>query len=120
MVLGWVQLGLMLSAVAGGLIPHHVFERFFGPSPGGLMLTLGFATVVEVCSEGSAPLAYEMYRHTGALGNAFAFLMGGVVTDYTELAAMWTVVGRRTVLWMLAVTLPLVILTGLILNMLSV
>ena len=117
MVLGWVQLGLVLSAVLGAAIPHQTFMRWLGPSPLGLLLTLAFATVMEVCSEGTSPLAFELYRHTGALGNAFAFLMGGVVTDYTELAAVWTAVGRRTVIWMLLITLPLVIAVGLILNL---
>ena len=117
MTLGWVQLGLVLSSVAGAWVPHHVFERFLGRSVLGLALTLLAATVVEVCSEGTAPLAYELYRHTGALGNAFAFLMGGVVTDYTELGAVWKTIGRRTVLWILAVTLPLVVAAGLLLNL---
>ena len=116
MTLGWVQFGLVLSAVLGAAMPHHLFERFFGPSPGGLLLTMALAAVVEVCSEGTAPLAYELYRHTGALGNAFAFLMGGVVTDYTELGALWVNIGCRTVLWLLAVTLPLVLVIGLLLN----
>jgi uncharacterized membrane protein YraQ (UPF0718 family) len=116
MVIGWYQLGLLLSALAGGLVPHHAVERFFGPTPGGLLLTLGAATLIEVCSEGTAPLTYELYRHTGALGNAFAFLMAGVVTDYTELAAVWKAIGRRTVLWLLAVSLPLVFTLSLILN----
>jgi uncharacterized membrane protein YraQ (UPF0718 family) len=120
MVLGWVQLGLLLSSVVGTFVPHHIFERFLGPSAGGLLLTLLGAAVIEVCSEGTAPLAYELYRHTGALGNAFAFLMGGVVTDYTELAALWVNIGRRTVLWILAVTLPLVVIAGLLLNQLGV
>jgi uncharacterized membrane protein YraQ (UPF0718 family) len=65
---------------------------------------------------GSAPIAFELYRHTGALGNAFAFLMGGVVTDFTELGALWTNIGRRTVFWLLAVTLPLVLGAGWLLN----
>ena len=81
-----------------------------------LLLTMALAAVVEVCSEGTAPLAYELYRHTGALGNAFAFLMGGVVTDYTELGALWVNIGRRTVLWLLTVTLPMVLVIGLLLN----
>jgi hypothetical protein len=117
MVLGWVQLGLVLSAVAGTLVPHGMFERWFGPTPLGLVLTLLLAAVIEVCSEGTAPLAFELYRHTGALGNAFAFLMGGVVTDYTELGAVWMIIGRRTVLWILLVTLPLVLALGLVLNL---
>jgi len=116
MVMGWVQLGLVLSAVLGTVVPHHVFERFLGPSALGLALTLAAAALIEVCSEGTAPLAYELYRHTGALGNAFAFLMGGVVTDYTELAVVWTAIGRRTVGWFLAITLPLVVVIGWLLN----
>jgi uncharacterized membrane protein YraQ (UPF0718 family) len=117
MVLGWVQLGLVLSALAGSLIPHSVFERFLGPSVGGMLLTLLVAAVIEVCSEGTAPLSFELYRHTGALGNAFAFLMGGVITDYTELAALWANIGKRTVLWLLVITLPLVIVLGIVLNL---
>ena len=117
MMLGWVQFGLVLSALLGGMVPHTVFVRFLGPSIGGLVLTLVGAAVIEVCSEGTAPLAFELYRHTGALGNAFAFLMGGVVTDYTELAVLWTVIGRRTTVWMVLITLPLVLVTGLVLNL---
>ena len=97
-------------------INEYVSLSFFF-ALGGLVLTLAAATVVEVCSEGTAPLAYELYRHTGALGNAFAFLMGGVVTDYTELGAVWKTIGRRTVLWILAVALPMVFAVGLLLNL---
>lgn len=120
MTLGWVQLGLVLGSVLGLWVPHHVFEQWMGPTPAGLACTLGAASIIEVCSEGTAPLAYELFRHTGALGNAFAFLMAGVITDYTELAAVWTTIGRRTVLWLLAVALPLVFGLGLILNLLRV
>ncbi len=116
MIVGWVQLGLLLSALLGAFVPHHVFMDWLGPTAGGLGLTLLVATVLEVCSEGTAPLAFELYRHTGALGNAFAFLMAGVVTDYTELGALWTSIGRRTVLWLLAVTLPLVAVAGWVIN----
>ncbi len=116
MVLGWLQLGLILSAVIGAVVPHHAFIRWLGPTPGGLALTLAAATAIEVCSEGSAPIAFELYRHTGALGNAFAFLMAGVVTDFPELGALWTVVGRRTVFWLLIVSLPLVLALAAVLN----
>ena len=117
MTLGWVQLGLVLSALIGGLVPHTFFERFLGGSMAGLLLTLLAAAVIEVCSEGTAPLAFELYRHTGALGNSFAFLMGGVVTDYTELAVLWKMIGRRTVLWIMVVALPMVLVVGMLLNL---
>lgn len=116
MVLGWTQLGLVLSSALGALVPQAFFANHFNASFSGIILTMSLAAVIEVCSEGTAPLAFELYRQTGAFGNAFAFLMGGVVTDYTELGALWNTIGRRTVLWLLAVTLPLVLIVGLILN----
>ncbi|MBI3616496.1 MAG: permease [Candidatus Omnitrophica bacterium] len=119
MVLFWVALGFTLSAVMGTTIPHSWWHRFVGPTILGLLTTLGIATAVEVCSEGTAPLAVELYRQTGALGNAFTFLMAGVVTDFTELSVVWTNLGRKTVGWLLVVTLPQVFLLGMLMNWLG-
>jgi len=117
MVLFWVALGFTLSAVLGAAVPEGWWGRFLGPHVAGLLATLGIATVMEVCSEGTAPLAVELFRQTGALGNAFAFLMGGVVTDFTELSLLWANLGRKVVGWFLVVTLPQVLLWGIIMNL---
>ena len=117
MVVFWVAMGFTLSAVLGTVVPHGWWHRWVGPNALGLLITLGIATAVEVCSEGTAPLALELYRQSGALGNAFAFLMGGVVTDFTELSILWSNVGRRTVFWVLVVTLPQVLVVGYLLNL---
>lgn len=116
MVLGWVQFGLILGVVLGTTVPHHVFTQYFGASISGLAMTLLAATVIEVCSEGSAPLAFELFRQTGALGNAYVFLMAGVVTDFTELAALWSNIGRKTVFWLLITALPLTVVVGWAMN----
>ena len=116
MVLPWVLLGVLLAGLAAAFIPQNIFQNYLGPTWLGLMVTLASATVLEVCSEGTSPLALELYRQTGALGNAFVFLMAGVVTDYTEIGLIWKNVGRKTALWMLAVSLPQVILLGWLLN----
>ena len=117
MVLFWVSLGFTFSSVLGAVIPIHWWSRFFGPTFLGLLATLGVAMVIEVCSEGTAPIAVELYRQTGALGNAFGFLMGGVVTDFTELSLLWANLGRKAVGWYLLVTLPQVFLWGMVLNL---
>ena len=117
MVLGWVLVGILLASFAGAFIPPHIFHRFFGPTFTGLLVTMALATLLEVCSEGTSPLAFEIYKQTGAFGNAFAFLMGGVVTDYTEIGLVWINLGKRTALWMLAVTLPQVLLLGWLFNL---
>jgi len=119
MVLLWVLVGMVLGALASAVVPPHVFDRFFGPTLLGLGMTMVAATILEVCSEGTAPLAFELYRQTGAFGNAFVFLMGGVVTDFTEIALVATYLGKRTAIWMLIIALPQVLVLGWFLNHLA-
>jgi uncharacterized membrane protein YraQ (UPF0718 family)/YHS domain-containing protein len=116
MVLWWVISGILIASFAGAYIPVHFFHRFMGPTLSGLIVTLALATVIEVCSEGSSPLAFEIYRQTKALGNSFVFLMAGVATDYTEIGLLWTNVGRRTALWLPVVTVPQIVILGYIAN----
>jgi uncharacterized membrane protein YraQ (UPF0718 family) len=116
MVLPWILVGILLGGLVSTFVPEHIFHHYFGPTLLGLLVTLALATVLEVCSEGTSPLAFTIYRETGAFGNAFAFLMGGVVTDVTEIGLVWKNLGPKTALWMLAISLPQVILLGWILN----
>ena len=116
MVLWWILLGVFLASIAGAYIPVHFFHQFMGPTIAGLLVTLALATVIEVCSEGSAPLAFEIYRQGGALGNSFTFLMAGVATDYTEIGLLWTNVGRRVALWLPLVTVPQILILGYLFN----
>ncbi|MDD4954280.1 MAG: permease, partial [Candidatus Omnitrophica bacterium] len=116
MVLWWIVLGIMIASIAGAYIPVHFFHKFMGPTVLGLLVTLSLATIIEVCSEGTSPLAFEIYRQTGALGNSFVFLMAGVATDYTEIGLLWTNVGRRTALWMPVVCVPQILVLGYLAN----
>ncbi len=117
MILVWLLIGMLLASFSAAFIPAHIFQNYFGPSLMGLLITMAAATILEVCSEGTAPLSFEIYKQTGALGNSFAFLMGGVVTDYTEIGIVWSRLGPRTALWMLLLTLPQVFLMALLLNL---
>ena len=116
MVLPWVLLGVVLAGALSVFIPKEFLSRFFGPTLLGLLLTLASATVIETCSEGSAPLAFELYRSTGAFGNSFVFLMAGVITDYTEIGLLWVNIGKRTALWMILLTVPQVLFLGFLFN----
>ncbi|MBD3271910.1 MAG: YHS domain-containing protein, partial [Elusimicrobia bacterium] len=95
MVVWWILIGITIASVAGAYVPDEIFSNYMGPTIIGLVVTLAVATVIEVCSEGSAPMAFEIFRQTGALGNSFVFLMAGVVTDYTEIGLIWHNVGRK-------------------------
>lgn len=116
MVLGWITLGVVLASLIQAYVPTHVFRSYFGPNFLGLLATLGFASVLEVCSEGTAPLAFEIYRQTRALGNSFVFLSAGVITDYTEIGLVWTNLGKRTALWMMGVGIPQILILGYLFN----
>lgn len=116
MVLWWILIGVMAAALIGAFVPEHLFMRYLGPDTGGILLTLLFATVIEVCSEGTSPIAFEIYAKTGVFGNPFVFLMAGVATDYTEIGLLWANIGRRTALWLPAVTVPQIVVLGLVMN----
>jgi len=70
----------------------------------GLIFTLIAATIIEVCSEGSTPLAADLLTRAKSPGNSFAFLMAGVSTDYTEIM----VLREATRSWKIALFLPLI------------
>ncbi len=121
MVLRWVFFGVVIAAVLRGMMDAEMFREWFGPSMIGLGLTLIAATIIEVCSEGSTPIAADILTRAHAPGNSFSFLMAGVSTDYTEIMSL----KERTKSWKIAlflplVTLPQVIVIGIILNQLSV
>ena len=116
MVLWWVLIGMGIASLAGAYIPTALFENYMAPTLAGLFVTLVLATVIEVCSEGSSPMAFEIFRQTGAFGNSLVFLMAGVATDYTEIGLLWHNVGRRVAIWLPIVTVPQIILLGIVAN----
>lgn len=118
MTFSWILIGAVLASLSAAYVPHHLFQHYFGPTLFGLAVTLVASAILEVCSEGTSPIAFEIYRQTKAFGNSFAFLMGGVSTDYTEIGLLWKNLGPRTALWMLGITLPQVIVIGWIYNQL--
>lgn len=110
MILRWIFFGVVLAASIRAFLPPETFGTLFGPTLTGLGLTLAVATVLEVCSEGSTPIAADILTRASAPGNAFAFLMAGVATDYTEIMGL----KETTRSWKIALFLPLVTLPQVI------
>lgn len=103
MVLRWMLFGVLLASAIRAWVPTDVFSTYFGPTMIGLFFTVVAATIIEVCSEGSTPIAADLLNRAGAPGNSFAFLMTGVSTDYTEIMVIRDV----TKSWKIALFLPL-------------
>lgn len=104
MVVRWILFGVLLASIIRAVIDVSVFQDYFGPTLIGLLFTLLAATIIEVCSEGSAPIAADLLTRANAPGNSFAFLMAGVSTDYTEIM----VLKDATRSWKIALFLPLI------------
>jgi|TARA_Y100000310_G_scaffold238535_1_gene241941 hypothetical protein len=116
MVVWWILIGMILASFARAFVSHEFFAKYMGPTLLGLVVTLVIATIIEVCSEGSAPMAFELFKQTGAFGNSFAFLMVGVATDYTEIGLIWSNIGKKTALWLPVITVPQIIVLGYLFN----
>jgi uncharacterized protein len=118
MIIKWLLFGTILAAAMRSFIPADIFQDWFGPTVAGLFVTVIVATIIEICSEGSAPVAGELFTQAGAPGNAFAFLMAGVATDYTEILAIREFTKSWKIAFLLpAITVPQVLFIGWIMNM---
>ncbi len=120
MLLRWILIGVALAALLKTFMSTEHFQTFFGPDLMGLGLTLLAATIIEVCSEGSAPIAADILTRAKAPGNAFTFMMTGSATDYTEIMGLKETTGRWLTAFALPiVTVPQILILGYILNMAS-
>ncbi|MEM9257029.1 MAG: permease [Pseudomonadota bacterium] len=117
-VIRWSLLGLLLAGLIRALVPEDAFATWFGATLGGLWLTLLATTIIEVCSEGSTPIAADLMNRAGAPGNSFTFLMAGVATDYTEILSIReTTQSWRIALFLPLIAVPQIILIGALLNL---
>jgi uncharacterized membrane protein YraQ (UPF0718 family) len=116
-VIRWGLFGILLASAIRTLVPEESFATWFGASVTGLWLTLLASTVIEVCSEGTTPVAADLLNRAGAPGNAFTFLMAGVATDYTEIMSIRDTTGSwKIALFLPLVSLPQILLLGFLLN----
>jgi uncharacterized membrane protein YraQ (UPF0718 family) len=116
-VIRWSLFGLILAGLIRAFMPEEAFATWFGATIGGLWLTLLATTVIEVCSEGSTPIAADLMNRAAAPGNSFTFLMAGVATDYTEVMSIRdTTRSWKIALFLPLVTVPQIMLIGAVLN----
>ncbi len=116
-ILKWLLFGVLLASAIRTFVSLEDFQTWFGPSLMGLIATLIAATIIEVCSEGSTPIAADLMTRANAPGNSFAFLMGGVATDYTEILVIKeTTNSWKTALFLPLLTLPQVFVVAWLLN----
>jgi uncharacterized protein len=116
-IVRWLLLGTLIASAIQTYISTDIFQDYFGASLLGLGLTLLSATIIEVCSEGSAPIAADLLNRALAPGNAFTFLMAGAATDYTEILGIKETTKSWKIAFLLPIlTVPQVLILGYLLN----
>ncbi|MFN7112980.1 MAG: permease [Alphaproteobacteria bacterium] len=117
MIVRWLFVGVIIAAALRAGVSADMFAQWFGPTMLGLGATLVAATIIEVCSEGAAPIAGDLFGRAGAIGNSFTFLMAGVATDYTEIMVLReTTKSWKIALFLPLLTVPQVLVVGYIMN----
>jgi len=120
MVFRWLLFGVVLAPAIRTFVPLDLYQELFGPTVAGLFLTLVAATIIEVCYEGSTPIAADLLARAVAPGNAYTFLMAGVSNDYTEVMVLRDATKSwRIPLFLPLITLPQILILGFILNLLD-
>ncbi len=116
-VIKWLMFGVLLAAAVRAVMDGEMFATYFGATLLGLAVTTLAATVIEVCSEGSVPFAADIFNKAEAKGNAFAFLMAGVSTDYTEIMVLRETFGEwKRALFLPLITLPQILVLAFAIN----
>jgi uncharacterized membrane protein YraQ (UPF0718 family) len=117
MIIRWLFFGTILASLIKAFIPTSFMHEYFGPTILGLFLTLIATTVIEVCSEGSAPIGADLLNRAHAPGNSFTFLMAGVSTDYTEILVLREFTkSLKIALFLPLLTIPQILILGYIMN----
>ena len=118
MIVRWLLLGVLMAATIRTFVPIDSFQTYFSATMAGLGMTLIVATILEICSEGSTPIAADLVTRAEAPGNGFAFLMTGVATDYTEIMSLKETTGSwKIALFLPLVTVPQVVLFSWVMNL---
>ncbi|MBI1309119.1 MAG: ATPase [Proteobacteria bacterium] len=118
MVVRWLLVGVLLAGVLRAVMGDGgMYGEYLGPTAMGLLLTLLLASVMEICSEGTTPVAADLVSKAHAPGNAFAFLMAGVATNYTAMLVLRQMTGGWKVPLLLPLlTVPQVVVLAWLLN----
>ena len=119
-ILKWVFFWIILASLVRNFVSPENFQTFFGPTIAWLWLTVIVATIMEICSEGSSPMAADLTTRASAPGNSFAFLMTWVSTDYTEIFSIKeTAKSWKIALFLPLITLPQIIIISFLINKFS-
>lgn len=113
----WLVIGFIAAGVVLSFISPETIQSLMGyASATALPFTALIASLIEVCSEGTVPLAAAFKDMGASIGAVFVFLMAGVASDITELGTITDVIGKRAAIATFVVAIVVTIFFGYLLN----
>jgi uncharacterized membrane protein YraQ (UPF0718 family) len=113
----WLTLGFLGSGIAKTLLPSDAIDGLLGYSIYSVPLALGIAAVMEITLEASIPIICSLYTLGASPGVVFTLLMGGIVTDITEMGTIATIMGKKTAIASVLVYSSVTMLFGYLINL---
>lgn len=119
MIWNWLLIGFIAAGITLTFVSPEMIEGLMGyASQTALPVTLVMASVIEICSEGSVPLAAAFYNMGASVGAIFVFLMAGVSSDITEIGTIASVIGKRTAVAIVGISITLTLVFAQMVNVL--
>jgi len=110
-----LMIGLLISSLAGMLIPSNYFE-LYGSGILGMIIMLFLGLPTYICATASVPIAYMLYIKGFSLGAVLVFLMSGPATNATTISVCWKILGKKsTIIYLLSIIISS-IMGGLLLD----
>ncbi len=116
-IVGFIGGGIITIYLDPSTIGHNPVQTYLGFSAYSLPLAYGISVGIECCSEYGIPIAGELYRLGASPGALFVFLMGGMVSDYTELGTIASFIGKRTAIATLIIGSAITFLVAYLMNL---
>lgn len=115
-LIGWVVLGVAVSAVIQVVAPPSFFEAVSANAFYAMLLMLAISVPLYVCAEASTPIAASLIAQGLNPGAALVMLLAGPATNAGAVGALWRQLGRRAVTIYLASIVTISLAMGGALN----
>jgi len=107
-------IGVLIACAITAFVPDELLVKYLGGGIFSLFAMMLFGIPVYVCATASVPIAAALILKGVSPGAALVFLMTGPATNAAGIAAVWKMMGGRTVIVYLATTAITAIVAGLI------
>jgi uncharacterized membrane protein YraQ (UPF0718 family) len=109
-------IGIVVAGILGALVPDDFFASYLSNRLVQMLAMLAVSIPLYVCATASVPIAAAMILKGLSPGAALVFLIAGPATNAAGVAAVWKMLGTRSVVVYLATVGLTALLSGLALD----